>query len=69
MLQVASASRSKGCRQSACSASTAAVRGALTPANKSRKSLGAVECLATAVRSGSSDELDEELEEGRRRLA
>ena len=36
ILKVASASRSKGCKQSACNASMAAVRGALTPANKSR---------------------------------
>ena len=69
MSNAKSASRSKGCRQSVRSASMAAVRGALTPANRSRKSFGAVECLATAARSGSSDELDEELDEERRRLA
>ena len=69
MLKAASASRSKGCKQSACSASMAALMGALTPANRSRKSFGAVECLAIAERPGSSDELEEELEEERRRLA
>ena len=60
MSNAALASRSKGCRQSARSASIAAVRGALTPAKRSRKSLGAVECLAAAARAGSSDELVDE---------
>ena len=65
------APRSKGCRQSACSASIAAVRGALTPAKRSRKSFGAVDCLAAAVQTetGSSDELDDEEDEERRRSA
>ena len=40
MLKVELASRSKGCRQSACNASMALVSAALMPAKRSRKSFG-----------------------------
>ena len=52
MLHAVSASKSKGCMQSTCSASIAVVSGALMPAKRSRKSLGGVDCGAVAVRSG-----------------